>query len=119
MALITILLVVIAIGVLLISDPGKRILRWSALIGGMGGLCYLLVGIVVISIETVRSNGDIQKILGVAFASAMIGGWVMYGIYRIWKDRIAVIQYLRATIWMWCLYIFIVGGCMALAFLFL
>lgn len=85
MLLIYILLTIIAIGVLLISESGKKILGYLAILIVLCGLLYLLFGATLI-IGWVASSKEIKDTLGVALGVIMVVGYSTYGIYYLYKN---------------------------------
>lgn len=63
------LLIVIAIGVLLISPAGKKILKWSSISAGAGAV---LVAVVVVLVWIWDYNQALAAILGLAVLAGVI-----------------------------------------------
>ncbi len=82
------LLIVIAIGVLLISDAGRELLGWVMGLGIIAVILLVMLGIALLiyMFSTTQAAGLLMA--GVGWLIVM--GLLIYLIYRIWKKLIAI-----------------------------
>src|SRR3990167_1645427 len=94
------LLAIIAVGVLLASEDGKRILAWLSGLAIIGAILYALFWIVVFGIafftsETGRDSFETIKAVLVIIGFVAIGYALVNWIGQNWKERHQIIPYIR------------------------
>ena len=79
------LLIVIAIGVLLLSNEGKRILWWAICLGAICTAVLIIFAIGVVGYQLVIDNLDIIKDIWFFIVAACVLGYGLYGVRNLWR----------------------------------